>query len=102
MFRRNALRVVYALGLVGYTAYTYWCLMNYIPAFGRVSGLNIPAIFGPALWVFGIPAYLIVAAPLAVLTVRPMWCGKLLMLMFLAGAPMAWQVSHFMAAVEPA
>jgi hypothetical protein len=30
-----------------------------------------------------------------------MWWGKILMLMFLASAPMAWMVSTFMAAVEP-
>ena len=90
LFRRNALRIVYGLGLVGYTSYAYWYLTDYVPAFGRVSGINIPTAFGPALWIFSIPAYLVIAAPLAALAVRPMWWGKFLMLMFLAGAPMAW------------
>jgi hypothetical protein len=101
MIRRNALRAVYALSLFGYTAYGYWYMTSYMPAFERISGMSFPNDFGPVFWVFGIPAYLIVAAPLAVLAVRPMWWGKIMMLMFLASAPMAWVVSTFMAKIEP-
>ena len=101
MIRRNALRAVYALGLLGYTAYVYWYLTSFMPAFERISGMSFSNDLGPALWVFGIPAYLSVAAPLAVLAVRPMWWGKIMMAMFLAGAPMAWLVSTFMAKIEP-
>jgi hypothetical protein len=101
MIRRNALRAVYGFGLIGYSAYTYWYLTRYMPAFERLIGVSLSNDLGPMLRVFGLPAYLTVAAPLAVLAVRPMWWGKIVMLMFLAGAPMAWLVSTVTAKVEP-
>jgi hypothetical protein len=101
MIRRNALRAVYGLGLLGYTAYGYWYMTSYMPAFERISGMSLANDFGPVFWVFSIPAYLIVAAPLAVLAVRPMWWGKIMMLLFLAGGPMAWAVSTLMSKMEP-
>ena len=59
MIRRNALRAIYALGLIAYTAYAYWYVTSYMPAFERISGMRLSAGFGPLLWVFLVPAYLV-------------------------------------------
>jgi hypothetical protein len=101
MLRRNALRIVYALGLTTYTVYVYWYVTVYVPAFAHISGMNMSMFIPTVPWVFATPPYLIVAAPLAALIVRPMWWGKLMMLLFLLGAPMSWLLSSFGPAIEP-
>lgn len=86
--RRNLLRLIYAACFVLYTIYAYWFITVGMPSSPAFPVM--PSDFKAMMYAAAVPAYAIVAAPLAVLAVRPMWWGKLLMLLFLLGGGMAW------------
>jgi hypothetical protein len=90
--RRNALRVIYALSAVTYTAYFLWYMLVFGPLFTSEAGIVEPPEFKMMSWVAGFLGYLQLAVPLGILVARPMYCGKLLMILFVFSWPMFWLV----------
>ena len=102
LFRsRNLLRAIYAAALATYTIYGVWYVRDFMPSFLGHAGLgSLPPPMGTLFWVFAAGGYLTVAGPIAVLMVRPMWWGKLVMLMFCLSWLMYWPVSWAFAATR--
>jgi hypothetical protein len=94
MTRRNMLRIIYGLGWAAYTIYSAWFGFRALPDFMGGAGM---AAFPPEFMAFfavcGFLAYLQIGAPLAYLTFRPMWWGKLVMLLFCLSWLMFWPIS---------
>jgi hypothetical protein len=90
--RRNTLRLIYGLGLITYTIYAIWFGWVAMPAYLRDTGMSriVPPVFQAFFQACSIGGYLQIAGPMAYLTYRPMWWGKLLMLMFLLSGLLCW------------
>jgi len=97
MTRRNLLRVIYGLGLATYTTYAAWFGFHAFPDFiGRAGMGAFPPEFLGFFAVCGLLGYLQIGAPLAYLPFRPMWWGKLVMLLFCLSWLMLWPVSFML------
>ena len=101
--RRNLLRVIYGLGWATYTIYAVWFGFHAFPNFIGGAGMGaFPPEFLAFFAACGFLGYLQIAAPLAYLTFRPMWWGKLVMLMFCLSWLMFWPISTVLNRFEPA
>jgi hypothetical protein len=86
--RRNWLRAIYGLGWLTYTLYAVWFGFVAMPAFLKSvrPAPPFPPGFSAFFAICGFGGYLQLAAPLAFLTFRPMWWGKLVMVLFCLSA----------------
>jgi hypothetical protein len=95
--RRTILRVIYALAVVNYTVYGVWYVRVFVPSFVADTRIPFPTGFETSFWIFGALGYLQIAAPLAILAIRPMWWGKLLIWLLALSAPLSWPFYRFWA-----